>query len=371
MLNGDFITSAYKSLERGFPEFRKRKRQLAWRSVLKNFIYIFFVQPEKTNANIFLLNPAKEIQKIFSDAERLDVNNSSFLKKALFYLQFGYVFPTSGIRLWAARKGYGYLQYYFKSGNITILNSGPSILSPFLAKLCEDKKDDSKFYIIQHGIYQLDYKPYDFEFKISACRSIIWSHILAQNYISLGMAPEKIHVLPTHLFRKVKQLNVSKKILIIGESLNKINPDFDIEYGKKILETINYLKQNFNYNEFHFKKHPRALPSTQLDAALETNGVKFTDKINLNGYGLVIGAVSTLMIEAMAEGCRVLQLSLEGFSDIDLGNYSLHTSVENLEDIKEIREKIEKLNNLEKNYLSNEYLSVDNSFEDYYKRLVN
>lgn len=358
-------------MERGFPELRKRKRQLARRSVFKNFLNIFLVQIENTRGNKFLLHPKPVIREIFAEAIELDVNNSPFLNKALFYLQVGYISPSLGIRLWAARKGYGYLQHYFKSGNITILNCGPSILSPFLAKLCEDKNDDSKFYIIQHGLYQLDNKPYDFEFKIAACRSIVWSDLLAQNYIFLGMAPEKILVLPTHLFRAIKKLNVSDKVLIIGESVNRINPDFDREYLEKIIQTINYLKQNSNYIEFHFKKHPRALPSAQLDAVLETNTIKFKDKINLGDYGLVIGAVSTLMIEAMAEGCRVLQLSLENFSSINVGNYSLYTSVENIQNIEQTREKFNTLNNLQNNYISSEYLRVDNRYEDYYKRLMN
>jgi hypothetical protein len=371
MIDEYFITTAYNTMERGFPEFRKRKRKLAGRFVLKNFIHIFKFKAEQTDAKKFLLHPAQEIQKIFVDVVKLDINNSPFLNKALFYLQLGYISPSIGIRLWAARKGYRYLQHYFKSGNITILNCGPSILSPFLAKLCEDKNDDSRYYIIQHGFYQLDYKPYDFEFKIAACRSIIWSDLLAQNYISLGMAPEKIHVLPTHLFRELKKLNISHKVLIIGESLNKINPDFDREYGQKVLQIINYLKRNSKYNEFYFKKHPRALPSVKLDLALKTNSVKFTEKINLNDYGLVIGAVSTLMIEAMAEGCRVLQLSLEEFSSLNIGNYSIYTSAENIQDIEQTTEKFTTLNNLQKNYINSEYLRIDNNFEDYYKRLIN
>ncbi len=371
MIGENFITTSYTTLERGFPQFRKRKRQLAVRFVIKNLLLIFKFNSEQTDAKIFLLHPAMEIQIMFPDAVKLDINNSLFLKKALFYLQLGYISPTKGIRIWAARKGYRYLQNYFKSGNITILNSGPSVFSPFMAKLCDDKNDDSKFYIIQHGLYQLDYKPYDFELKIAACRSIIWSDLLAQNYISLGMAPKKIHVLPTHLFRQISKLNFSDKVLIIGESLNKINPDFDREFGEKILQIINYLKRNSNCCEFYFKKHPRALPSTDLDLAFETTAVTFIDKINLNEYGLVIGVVSTLMIEALAEGCRVLQLSLEQFSSINVGDYSLYTSAENIQDLEQTIEKFNKLNKLQKNYINSEYLRIDCCFEDYYKRLLN
>ncbi|MBZ9729073.1 hypothetical protein LB467_05195 [Salegentibacter sp. JZCK2] len=370
MLDENFVTTAYNSMERGFPEFRKRKKRLAGRSILKNFLYIFKVKLVRTDARTFLLHPKPEIKKIFSDAIDLDINKSSYLKIALFYVQLGYIAPSIGVRVWAARKGYEYLQCYFKSGNITILNCGPSILSPFLAKLCEDKNDNSKYYIIQHGLYQLDYKPYEFEFRVKASRSIVWSDFLAQNYISLGMLPEKVHVLPTYLFKEIKNLNTSNKVLIVGESLNKIDTDFDREYGEKVLQMVQYLKKNTMYNEFVFKKHPRALPSAQFDAALENNDVLFTNRINLKDYGLVIGAVSTLMIEAMAEGCRVLQLSLEKFSAIEVGNYSLYTSAENIQDVKEIKEKIDILNNLDKNYIKREYLRIDKDFEDCYKRLV-
>lgn len=370
MIDENFITTAYSAMERGFPEFRKRKRKLARRSVIKNFLQIFFIKPEQTQEKIFLLHPKPEIQKMFTDALKLDINNSAYLKKALFYLQLGYISPIDRIRLWAARRGYNYLQYYFRPSNITILNCGPSILSPFLAKLCEEKNDDSKYYIIQHGLYQLDNKPYEFEYSIKACRSIVWSDLLAQNYISLGIVPKKIHVLPTHLFREIKELNLSDKVLIIGESLNKINTEFDVEYQEKLLEVINFLKLNSKYNVFHFKKHPRALPSPELDTALENNSVKLTDKINLNNYGLVIGAISTLMIEAMAEGCRVLQISLENCQSLNVGDYSLFTSAENLRDVKELGVKVDKLNNLKKNYINGDYLRVEHKFEDYYKQLL-
>lgn len=357
-------------MERGFPEFRIRKRKMARRSVLKNFLYIFFVKPERSHDKTFLLHPKPEIQKIFVNTLKLDVNNSPFLNKALFYLQLGYISPFRKIRLWAANKGYRYLQYYFKSANIKILNCGPSMLSPFLAKLCEDKNDISKYYIIQHGLYQLNNTPYEFEFSINACRSVVWSDLLAQNYISLGIAPEKIEVLPTHLFREIKALNKSDKVLIIGESLNKINEDFDKEYVEKILMVINYLKQNSSYNEFDFKKHPRALPTPQLETALINNSIKLTTKNNLKEYGLVIGAISTLMIEAMAEGCRVLQLSIENLQSLNVGNYSLYTSIENLQDITEIEEKMSRLDNLKNNYINKEYLRVNHNYESYYKQLI-
>ncbi|TVZ28224.1 hypothetical protein JM83_3337 [Gillisia sp. Hel_I_86] len=370
MIDENFISTAYSTMERGFPEIRKRKRQMAGRSLLKIFLRIFFVKPEETHEKIFLLHPKPEIQKIFTDAIKLDINNSAFLKKALFYLQLGYISPNDRIRVWAAKRGYNYLQYYFRPSNITILNCGPSILSPFLAKLCEDKNDDSKYYIIQHGLYQLNNMPYEFEFSIKASRSVVWSSLLAQNYIALGIASEKIHVLPTYLFREIKELNRSNKVLIIGESLNKINTEFDVEYQEKLLEVINYLKLNSKYNDFHFKKHPRALSSPELDTALENNSVKLTDKINLNNYGLVIGAISTLMIEAMAEGCRVLQISLENCQSLNVGDYSLHTSAENLQDIREVSKKIGSLDNLEYNFINREFLRVDNNFEDYYKQLL-
>ncbi len=370
MIDDHFITAAYTSMERGFPEFRRRKRHLARRSVIKNFFKVFNVEQEKTDAKLFLFRPKPAIQKIFKDAVILDTEESPFLKNALFYFQLGYVFPWGGIRLFAARKGYKYLQDYFASGNISILNCGPSILSPFLAKLCEDKRDNSRYYILQHGIYQSNYQPYDFELRVTASRSVIWSELLAQHYISLGMAPEKIQVLPNYLFREVKELNPSDKVLIVGESLNKIYPQFDQEYGKKLVEVIRYLKQNTGYKEFIFKKHPRALPSPEFHAHLKNNGVTFSNEIDLKDYGLVIGAVSTFMIEALAEGCRVLQVSFEDFSAISEGDYSLHTSAEIIKNANEIGKKVTVLKNLKENYIKSEFLQVNQSFERYYQRVI-
>mgnify|MGYP003113219214 CR=1 FL=1 len=369
MIDENFIAKAYSTMERGIPDFRKRKRQIARRFVLKNFLNIIFVKPEKNYNSVFLLHPKLEVQKIFADAFKLDINSLPFLNKALFYIQLGYISPNTRIRVWAANKGFNYLQYYFNSSNITIINCGPSILSPFLVRLCENKKDSSTYYIIQHGLYQMDYKPYEFEFNNIACKSVVWSELLAQNYISQGMDAQKIQVLPTHLFRTINELNKSKKVLIIGESINKINKNFDIEYQQKIKQVVQYLKQNSDYNEFYFKKHPRALPSLQLEMALADNSIKILNKINLSDYGLLIGAVSTLMIEGLAVGCRVIQLSMEKFQ-INVGDYSLYTSIENLRDIKEIKEKIDRINNLKKNYINPEFLRVEDNFEDYYKKLL-
>lgn len=371
MIDKKFINFSYSTIERGLSESRRRKKRLARRSVIKSFISILFVKRQKTFEKKFLLYPRPEIQSIFPEATLLEINKFPFLKKALFFLQLGYISPSEEFRFWSAKKGYGYLQHYFSSPNITILNCGPSLLSPFLAKLCDDKHDDSKYFIIQHGLYQQHYKPYEFEFSVKACRSVVWSNLLAQNYVSLGMAPEKIHVLPTHLFSSIRKLNNSNKVLIIGESLNKIHPEIDIEYQEKILEVLNYLKNSSGYIDIYFKKHPRALSSPKLDSAFIENSVVFLDKINLSDYGLVIGVVSTLMIEAISEGCRALQLSLQNGKDLNIGDYSLFTSAENLHNVKEIEEKIKNLESLESNYIQKDFLLVENNFADYYKKLLN
>lgn len=370
MIDIDFINSAYVTLERGLSESRRRKKRLARRSVIKNFIRILFFKRENTFENKFLLYPRPEIEIIFPEVTVLEIDKFPFLKKALFFLQLGYISPSEKFRFWAAKKGYGYLQHYFSAPNITIINCGPSLLSPFLAKLCEDKHDHSKYFIIQHGLYQHHYKPYEFEFSIKACRSVVWSNILAQNYIALGMPPEKIQVLPTHLFSSIKKLNKSKKVLIIGESLNKIFPGIDDVYEEKIIQVVNYLNGNSYYNEIYFKKHPRALSNQKLDEAFIENSVAFLDKINLSDFGLVIGVVSTMMIEALSEGCRVLQLSLKIGNALNIGDYSLFTSVENLDEIEEIEEKIRKLESLETNYIQSNFLRVENNFGDYYKELM-
>ncbi|WP_037320996.1 hypothetical protein [Salegentibacter sp. Hel_I_6] len=369
MIDSVFIDNAYAAMERGFPKFRKRKKKMAKRSVIKNLWSILFIRPEKNNENFFLLYPKPEIERIFSNIQQLNFNHSSFLKRSLFFLQLGYISSNSKIRVWAAKKGYRYLQQYFVSDNITILNCGPSILSPFLAKLCEDKNDESKFYIIQHGLYQIDYMPYRFEFASKACISIIWSNLLAKHYLSLGMDAKNIMVLPTYLFSQIKKLNTSKKVLIIGESINKINSNFDREYQDKVTNVISYLKANTHYSEFKFKKHPRALPSPELDKALEENQIESISEIKLNDFGLVIGAVSTLMIEALAEGCRVLQLAMDEF-EISVGDYSLYTSIAYLEDMKNIKEKIDILNNINNNFIKSEFLRVEDNYEFHYKLLL-
>lgn len=370
MIDEDFITMAYSTMERGFSQFKKRKKKLALHSVVKNFLFIFFIKPEKCSEKIFLLHPKPEVERIFKNATKLDVTHSSYLKKAVFYLQLGYISPVISIRMWAARKAYRYLQNYFRSSDIKIFNCGPSILSPFLAKLCEDKNDNSLYFIIQHGLYQSDYRPYEFELILKASRSIIWSDLLAQGYISLGMSPKKIHILPTYLFKEIKPLNNSRKVLIIGESLNKIDKGFDTEYQKKLLIVINYLKSNSSYNHFTFKKHPRARKSLQLHAALEKKSVIISDNIDLENYGLVIGAVSTLMIEALANGCRILQINLKGSHKVNFDNYSLYTSAENLSDMNEMEEKILSLNNLQCNHINSEFLKMEYNFADYYYQLI-
>jgi hypothetical protein len=370
MIDGHFINSAYSTLERGFAESRKRKKKMAARSVLRNVLYLLLVKPERSQNKVFLLHPHYEVEKIFPNAINIDRIKSPFLKKILFLFQLGYISPSKRIRIWAAKKAYSYLQNYFSSSNIRILNCGPSIMSPFLAKLCEDKQDDSKYFIIQHGLYQHDYKPYDFEFRIAASRSVIWCSLLAQNYIALGMNPKKINVLPTHLFREIKKFNNSNKVLIIGESLNRISTDFDWKFQNKIEKVLNYLKQDSRYQDVYFKQHPRALPSPDLDAVLINNSVEFINKINLKNYGLVIGTVSTLMIEALAEGCRVLQLSIESFKSLNVGDYSLYTSIENLKNIEEIEEKIDRLEKLKYNYINSEFLRVEHNYEAYYQQLL-
>ncbi len=371
MIDKNFINLSYSTIERGLSESRSRKKRLARRSVIKNLVSILFIKKEKTCERKFLLYPRKEIHQIFPEVTLLEINKFPILKKALFFLQLGYITPSEKFRLWAAKKGYGYLQYYFSASNITILNCGPSLLSPFLAKLCEDKNDGSKYFIIQHGLYQHHYQPYEFEFSVKACRSVVWSKQLAQNYITLGMPPEKIRVLPTHLFSHIKKLNNSKKVLIIGESLNKILPGIDVEYQEKIVQVLNYLKHNSYYNDIYFKKHPRALSSPKLDAAFIENSVAFRDTVTLSDYGLVVGVVSTMMIEAISEGCRALQLSLKSGKVLNIGDYSLFTSAENLTVVDDMALKIRKLECLENNYIQRDFLRVEYNFEDYYKKLIN
>lgn len=367
----------------------KIKRSLAF--VVKKFPSFFFYTPSTFSTNKEFVPINLYLSKRISEAHDL----SDFFQPEIFPVPIGdrklslfhefyllnlaYLFHSFPLGKFFFCKAYKRLKAKLRGKPILVFNSSPSLLSSLLTYYCE-YTEGSRFIIIQHGIYQLNHVPYFYQFGLSSVETWVWSEMLRENYRKrFGM--KKIELLPTYLFSEVKkeeeiELDAPIYFLIVGEGFNRVNKQFNVDYYNSLKSLMSHLKTALGerVRTVFYKPHPRMTERGFWIGRCKLNGWKVVSTIPSidDGRLIVIGKISTLLIQMLVEGYRCIQVndeSLKGRYPFD--DYTQFSSIISSQSLTINKEEAALLlYNRRRVDIDEKYLLINSDWENEYSRKI-
>ncbi|MCF6129885.1 hypothetical protein L1S35_09375 [Flavobacterium sp. AS60] len=365
---------------KGYKELDRRKLLISIKCIIKYFFsFVFGSKEVKIQQRNFKLHLPKELDSEFKNLFSISSNPSikkehtvSFFK-IYYYLCLSCIFRKNSLGVFFFKLAYKKLNYKLSGDAIQVVNAGPSFFTHLFSYYCY-KNDGSNFYFIQHAVYQLDYEPYVFEQKFDkGLTLLLWSEMLLQNLAKICKC--KMLVVPTYKFTKISEFNemdtakTSKKVIVfIGESINKLNKDYDKLYLQEMLKVRDCFKMQFDNCEFYFKPHPRMLNKKQFcDALSNEYNIKIINSLNNSKVDFAVAHISTFLLETLSKGIRCFQMNIK-VDNMKTTDYTLLSSVISTDLL--MSNKFNVSTDFPKNYIDKDYLYIKEQYLRDYKNVL-
>ena len=215
---------------------------------------------------------------------------------------------------------------------ITIYNAGPGLINSLLSYYCHHHPG-SRFYLIQHAVYQLCHRPYYYQTQFSSTVSWVWSELQADIHRAQGV--EHTEVLPnlkiaTVADRATIDWSQDTEVVIIGESSDKYYANYNSCFQQVVKEAMVVLAQQkqIGISQIYFKPHPRTPAKEEWKEVCQTEGWTYTEQMPETKNLVVVGAFSTYLIEVMATGVVGFQIQSARLRQlVDYDDYTRYTAL--------------------------------------------
>lgn len=379
MHDNDLIKKIINNYGRGFSELDREKLSISIKFIVKYF-FLFFIRfrESKTTLRAFKLHLPSELDESFTNLAPISSYNSSDKSNSFFkqyyYLCLSCVFRKNFLGVYFFKLAYKSLDYKLDGESIVVVNAGPSFFTHLFSYYCY-KKRGSKFYFIQHGVYQLDYEPYVFEkYFDEGLTILLWSKLLMQNLAKV--CKSHMTIVPTYKFTEISlfnDLNTEENsrtdILFVGESINKLDNKYDEDYLVSMLKIIAHFKKQYNHCTFYFKPHPRMKNKKGFcDMLNKEYDIIIVDNISEIKIDFAVAHISTYLLELLSKGIRCFQMHIKN-NTIQGSDYTKYTSVVSSDEL--LNGEIDAGLYFDKNYVNDDYLLIDPNFKERYKQIIN